>query len=119
MKKDAEAVKKDTENVKEVATDIKTDTNDIKENTESLKKEMEIMKEVLREIKEHVTKKPVENTERNNLSDPEESTSGELYLCAFCFALSVINSRCEKFGVANEQKHNAEPSIFCSVVVTY
>ena len=119
MKKDAEAVKKDTENLKEFATDIKTDTNDIKENTESLKKEMEIMKEVLREIKEHVTKKPVENTERNNLSDPEESTSGELYLCAFYFALNVMNSRCEKFGMAKEQKHNAEPFIFCSVVVTY
>ena len=119
MKKDAEAVKKDTENVKEVATDIKKDTKDIKENTESLKKEMEIIKEVLTEIKEHVTKKTLENTERNNLSNPEESISGELYLCAFGFALNVMNSRCEKFGVANEQKHNAEPSIFCSVVVTY
>ena len=119
MKKDAEAVKKDTENVKEVATDIKKDAKEIKGNTESLKKEMEIIKEVLTEIKEHGTKKPLENTERNNLSNPEESTSGELYLCAFCLVLNVMNSRCEKFGVANEQKHNAEPSIFCSVVVTY
>ena len=112
-------MKKDAEAVKEVATDIKKDAKEIKGNTESLKKEMEITKEVLTEIKEHGTKKPLENTERNNLSNPEELTSGELYLCAFCLALNVMNSRCEKFGVADEQKHNAEPSIFCSVVVTY
>ena len=130
MKKDAEAVKKDAENVKGVATDIKIDTKDIKENTESLKKDMEIIKKMqqnleedLTQIKEYVKNKPMENTERNNLSNPEESTEEStfsvLYLFAFRFALTVMNSGCEKFGVTSEHKNNAQPFIFYSVVVTY
>ena len=52
---------------------------------------MQSIKEDLTQIKEYVTKKPVENIERNNLFDPEESTFGELYLFTFCAALNVMN----------------------------
>lgn len=80
---------------------------------------MQSIKEVLAQIKKCVTKKPVENIERNNLFDPEESTFGELYLFAFCVALNVMNSGYEKFGVASEHKNNAQPTMFCSIVITY
>lgn len=80
---------------------------------------MQSIKEDLTQIKEYFTKKPVENIERNNLFDPEESTFGELYLFAFCVALNVMNSGYEKFGVASEHKNNAQPTMFCSIVVAY
>ena len=85
-------------------TAIKKDTEDIKGNTESLKKDIESIKERqqnfgedLAQIRESVTKKP----RQNNLSDSEESGFGELYFFAFFFELNVINSDCEKFGVAS------------------
>ena len=80
---------------------------------------MQSIKEDLTQIKEYFTKKPVENIERNNLFDPEESTFGELYLFTFCVALNVMNSGYEKFRVASEHKNNAQPTMFCSIVVAY
>ena len=98
MKEDTEAIKEDTKHVKDFATDIKKNTKDIKEDTESLKKDIEIIKETqqnfqkeLTQIKEHVAQKPVEKTERNNLSCPEEPNFSELYLFGFRFALNVLN----------------------------
>ena len=80
-------------------TAIKTDTEDIKGNTESLKKDIESIKERqqnfgedLAQIRKSVTKKPRQNI---------ESCFGELYFFAFFFELNVINSDCEKFGVAS------------------
>lgn len=95
MKEDTNTVKKDTESIKGVATDIKKDTDSLKkiinEGQQALEKNLAL-------IKEHVTKKFVENTERNNLADPKEWSFVELYLIGFYFALNVMNSGCQKFG---------------------
>ena len=105
MKEETEAIKGDTKHVKEVATDIKKDTKDIKEDTESLKKDIESIKKgqgilietqqkfekELTQIKERVTKKPVEKTERNSLSHPGEPNFSELYLFDFSFVLNELN----------------------------
>ena len=112
MKKDAEVVKEVTKNIKGVAIDIKNDTKDIKKNTESLQEDIKIIKgrqqnleEQLRQIKKSVLEKTVENNERTNLSNTEESTFSELYSFTFFFALNVMNSVCEKFGVPSEHKN--------------
>ena len=98
-------------------TDIKKDTKDIKGNTESLKKDIESIKqrqqnfgEDLAQIRESVTKKNRQNIERNNLSDSEESGFNELYYFAFFFELNVINSDCEKFGVASGHTLQSGPA---------
>ena len=81
-------------------TDKKKDTKDIKRNTDSLKKDVEI-KEDLTQMKESVTKKWGKNLEKKNLFDLEESAFGELYFFVFFFELNVMNSNCEKFGMAS------------------
>ena len=103
-----EAIKEDTKNVKGDTKDIKEDTKytkDIKEDTTILKIEFESMQEEQRmqkemqqnllkeftQLKEHVTKKPMEKTERDNLSYPEEPNCSELYLFGFILALNVLN----------------------------
>ena len=88
MKEDTSTVKKDTKSIKGVATDIKKDTESLKKNMKIVQKGQQTLKKLekdVAEIKEHVTKKSVENTERNYLSYPEESNFSELHLIGlFC-----------------------------------
>ena len=85
MKEDTRTIKKDTKSIKGVATDIKKDTESLKKNMKIVQKRQQTLEKDVAEIKEHVTKKSVENTERNYLSYPEESNFSELHLIGlFC-----------------------------------
>ena len=85
MKEDTSTVKKDTKSIKGVATDIKKDTESLKKNMKIVQKRQQTLEKDVAEIKEHVTKKSVENNERNYLSYPEESNFSELHLIGlFC-----------------------------------
>ena len=82
MKEDTSTVKKDAKSIKGVAADIK---KDMEKNMKIFQKRQQTLVKDVAEIKEHVTKKSVENTEKNYLSYPEESNFSELHLIGlFC-----------------------------------
>ena len=62
---------------------------------EEQKMQKETQQNLLKEythLKDHVTKEPVEKTERDNLSYPDKPNFSELYLFRLSFALNVLNS---------------------------
>lgn len=65
----------------------------VKDDTEAIKEDMEIIRETnqnlfkeISQLKEHVTKTPVEKSEEDNLSYPEKPNFRELYLFGFSYA---------------------------------
>ena len=79
VKDDTEAIKEDTNLVRGVVKDVKEDTEIIRETHQNLLKEIS-------QLKEHVTKTPVEKSEEDNLSYPEKPNFRELYLFGFSYA---------------------------------